>query len=182
MVDGGRGKRARARWWGPGFYLYGRRLSGEGSGLLGEVDSEPGHSTASPLAGGRRVARSALLDAWRGREMPTVPSFANTGGAWGHLAVRSPGRTWSMGAGGVRCHQPRWEGEGERNRVRGRTVITRSSVFSLQNSIFLLSLGLKRKTDEYHFCLVFRDLQLLIQALFHLSNGLWVKLKDSNTP
>ena len=37
---------------------------------------------------------------------------------------------------------------------------------------FLLSLGLKRKTDEYHFCLVFRDLQLSIQALFHLSNGL----------
>ena len=30
----------------------------------------------------------------------------------------------------------------------------------------------QKKTVEYHFCSVFRDLQLSFQALFHLSNGL----------
>ena len=30
------------------------------------------------------------------------------------------------------------------------------------------------KSVEYHFCSVFRDVQLLCYALFHLSNGLRV--------
>ena len=63
---------------------------------------------------------SALLDAWRGHEMPRVPGFANTGGAWGHLGVCSPGRTRSMGPGGVRRHQPRREGEGREQQSQGQ--------------------------------------------------------------
>ena len=42
--------------------------------------------------------------------------------------------------------------------------------------MFLLLLGLKRKTFEYHFCLVFQDQQLSCQALFHLR----LLLKDKN--
>ena len=60
----------------------------------------------------------------------------------------------------------------ERDAVSG--ILVNNSKFCIQFTKlnFLLSLGLKRKTDEYHFCLVFRDLQLSIQARFHLSNGL----------
>ena len=40
---------------------------------------------------------SALLDAWRGHEMPRVPGFANTGGAWGHMGVRTiPQLQWDQ--------------------------------------------------------------------------------------
>ena len=65
----------------------------------------------------------------------------------------------------------------ERDAVGGNFVISSKFKISAVNSIFLPLNGLKRKTSEYHFCLVFRDLQISFQALFHLSNGLRVVVK-----
>ena len=64
----------------------------------------------------------------------------------------------------------------ERDAVGGNFIISSKFKISSINSIFLPLNGLKRKTSEYYFCLVFRDLQLSFQALFHLSNDLKVTL------
>jgi len=111
---------------------------------------------------------------WRGR----VATSASDRGAWflqywGRssavwVGARRVGGQVAPPVGVVRGKQRREE----RDAVGGNFVISSKFKISAVNSIFLPLNGLKRKTSEYHFCLVFRDLELLFQALFHLSNGL----------
>jgi hypothetical protein len=98
--------------------------------LRGEANAPWGRSIRA-----RRTRRRGGDRRWHGRaacRAPRVPGhaarprgaknarFCQYRGAWGYLAGRTPGRTWSMGAGGVRCHQLRREEKGREKQSQGQ--------------------------------------------------------------
>ena len=118
------------------------------------------------------AARGVVLDVCCAGESPGVGGFAKPWACWVHLAELGGGRA-------IRWRRRRrtavlsvQRGKGERETGDGKTINRLKFKINSVNSILLPLNGLKQKTFEYYFCSVFRDLQLLFQALFHLSNGL----------
>ena len=124
-----------------------------------------GRSWRPSRGSGKRASRPCSQ---RGR--PGGKPWALEGGLGQGATRRRPG-----GAGGVRRRRRRGAGRREVGEaVRGSLVNKSKFQNQFCNFKFYPSSWPQMKNVEYHFCSVFRDLQLSCYALFHSSNGLRV--------
>ena len=165
-MEAAEGKTGARATPGLGVLFIGLEAFGAKQTRPGKVDLEPG--ALDGVAAGRRAAcraerapgrvarprdaKGARFCQYRGRVGPLGRAFTWPDAVYGRRRRTVPPATL--------------RGRGREKQSQGQNRNNSKFCIQFTKLNFLLSLGLKRKTDEYHFCLVFRDLQLLILALF----------------